>query len=81
MEKEREEEGGKQQLDSELKLELIPSALFNTSLFLLSPSLFPSGLYVETFCRQQLLFVGLRSHILDKHLYRKCIKRGGADNI
>lgn len=80
MEREREE-GVKQQLDSELKLELIPAALFNTSLFLLSASLFPSGLYVETFCRQQLLFVRLHSHILDKHLHGKCIKRGGVDCI
>lgn len=36
-------EGGAQQLDSDLKLELIPSALFNTTLFLFSLRLFPSG--------------------------------------
>lgn len=47
----------KQQLDSELKLELIPSALFNTTLFLFSLTLSPSGFYGETFCRHWLLFL------------------------
>lgn len=47
----------KQQLDSELKLELIPSALFNTTLFLFSLTLSPSGLYGDTFCRHWLLFL------------------------
>lgn len=43
MERGRERGEKKQQLDSELKLELIPSALFNTTLFLFSLQLFPLG--------------------------------------
>lgn len=39
----------KQQLDSKLKLQLIPSALFNTTLFLFSTNSSPQG-FMETYC-------------------------------